>query len=236
VPRRRAKPLGRITKSEAERLAAAFRTGRDQTQSPEVQAMIQAAVQRIHADFARLPVRVEWTKRDPYATFEEMRDQVRSTGVLYIWTGASDVPMWDPETNWKARAIHDWDHISAAFDFTMDGEYQGFRVAAAKIPQLAPLYLSEIALQAAVSVTTSDFAEQQKIVLLNAEELRWAEGLGAYGDQDVGIATWAAVLVTTTSPEEAAMYLGALGYTQRQALQIVEAANIYNALVEGQME
>jgi len=231
----------RLTPAEQKRLADAFLLGVDSTRTPEVEGMIQAAVRSIHTEFARLPVEVRWTKRDPYASYAEMRDQVLSTNVLYIWTGASDVPMWDEKTNWMARAVHDWDHISNQFDFTMDGEFEGFRVAARKNPQLAPLYLSEIAMQAAVANTYGGFATEQKIVLVEDPKLKtWIKQLGGLGGtsgnphgrrrlDDV------AMLLTTTTPTQTMLQLAYAGYSYGDALLLIQAAMNYNALIQGAM-
>jgi len=219
-----------MTPSDSEHLARAFIEGADQTHAPEVEAMIDEAVRRVHLDFEQLPVEVRFVDHDPYASFEEMRDQVQSTGVLYIWTGASDVPMWDEKTNWKARAVHDWDHISAQFDFTMAGEYEGFRVASRKVPQLAPLFLSEIAMQAAVANVYGDFAQAQKIVLLPPEEFQSFRGAPDTPGEYVQMV--AAMRSMMDDPEVAAA-LGAAGV--EGPLMLIEAARIYDAMVEGQL-
>lgn len=195
--------------------------------------MIDAAIAKTRRDFAEIPVNVEFTDFDPYQSYEQMRDQVLSTGTLYIWKGASDVPMWDEETNWMVRAVHDWDHISQAFDFTMGGEYEGFRVAARKAPQLAPLYLSEIAMQAAVVNTYGDFAAAQKIVLLPEEEFRQFRGVDA-PDTPAEMVQTVSAMRSVMSDEEVAAVLGAAGVDG--PLLLIEASRIYDALVEGQLE
>lgn len=223
-----------LSPNEVQRLARAFHFGRDQTHTPQVQAMIAEAIRRINRGFDEIPVRVEFVDWDPYRSMLEMRDQVLSTGVLYIWKGASDVPMWDPLTNWKARAVHDWQHISDQFDFTMDGEYEGFRAAARRAPQLAPLYLSEIALQAAVANTAGQFAADQKIVLLEPEEYRWATGLRGIEDAPPSghdVQTVAAMLAVLPA-DAVAVILGAVG--EPHALTLIEAARAYDAMLEGQ--
>jgi hypothetical protein len=224
-----------LSTQEVHRLARAFHYGKDQTHTPQVRAMIAEAVRRINTGFDEIPVRVEFVDWDPYRSMLEMRDQVASTGILYIWKGASDVPMWDPLTNWKARAVHDWQHIIDQFDFTMDGEYEGFRSAARRAPQLAPLYLSEIALQAAVANTAGQFAADQKIVLLEPEEHRWATGLrgaaAAPSPEDVQMVS---TMLAVMPPETVAAILGALGETN--ALVLIDAARAYDAMLEGQGE
>jgi hypothetical protein len=193
--------------------------------------MIREAVAQVRYDFDALPVEVRFVDSDPYASYAEMRDQVQSTGVLYIWTGASDVPMWDQQTNWMARAVHDWDHISQAFDFTMGGEYEGFRVAARKAPQLAPLYLSEIAMQAAVANIYGDFAAAQKIVLLPEEEFRQFRGVP---DTPAEYVQLVSTMRSVMDDDEIATVLGAAGV--EGPLLLIEAARIYDALAAGQAD
>jgi hypothetical protein len=220
-----------ISLADQKKLADAFVAGRDRTGTREVQDMIKVAARRIHADFEKIPVEVRFTSRDPYKSMAEMRDQVRSTGILYIWTGASNVPMWDPQTNWKARAVHDWQHISEQFDFTMDGEYEGFRAAARKAPRLAPLYFSEIAMQAAVANTHGDFPGAQKIVIPSPEQFRHLRGLEK---APVFSADQVAIMHSVMSEAEIAKLFGALGVDA--PMTRIEAARIYDATVQGQME
>lgn len=154
------------TKAELEILARAYREGMDSLGTPEARAAVDAEVRRIEATFAELTkkVAVKFVAKDPYRSFEEMRDRVRGERQMLVWTGESDTPLWEPVVNWKARAIHDWDHIQHGLDFSMEGEAGAFRVAAARMPGLAPLYLSEIALQAAVYNFYQTFDAQKLVV------------------------------------------------------------------------
>lgn len=230
-----------MTPADAERLARYFQQGADYTQSARVQRMLDAEKRRLHRAFAELPVEVVWVDHDPYGSYQEMRDSVLSSGKLAIWTGASDVPMWDPQTNWMARAVHDWDHISNGFDFSQAGEYEGFRSAARKTPGLAPLYLSEIALQASVFNVTGAFVEAQKIVLLEEPDERWATSLaglsGADPEELAEHVPMAAMLMAELGPDKAAMTLGSDGrWSEADALLLLEAGAIYNAVVAGQLD
>lgn len=225
-----------MDRQDAERLAQFFLDGADQTSSRRVQAMLDAEKRRLHAAFKRIPVDVVFVDEDPYASYLEMRQQVLSTGTLAIWTGASDVPMWDPYTNWLARAVHDWDHIENAFDFSQDGEYEGFRSAARKAPALAPLYLSEIAMQASVANTGGQFPDKQKIVLLDVPAERWATSLRGLDAEDAEGVDLVAMLLGTLGPDKTAMVLGAQGWPLDRSLVLIEAGQVYNALVAGQMD
>jgi hypothetical protein len=153
------------TREELETLAKAYRAAEDETHSERAQKMIDAEVRRVEAAFDELTkkIAISFVSHDPYANFAEMKARVSSERRLFVWTGGSDTPLWEPIHNWKARAVHDWDHLQHGLDFSMEGEAGTYRVSAARMPELAPLYLSEIALQAAV-VNFSQVFEAQKLV------------------------------------------------------------------------
>lgn len=231
-----------ITKQEMARLTAAWNAGRDSTLSPRAQEMIRAEVARINQAFNKLPIRVHFVTHDPYRNFEEMRDQVQGTGTMLVWMGASDTPLWDEVTNWKARAVHDYDHIVQSLDFSMEGEAAAARFSSKRAPGLAPLYLSEIMLQAAVANYTGDFVPQ-KLVLLSEQDERFATELRGVDDaqqkpqqQDVVKLVWetAGLLRLVDSPENAMLHLGARGVGIREATIILEAAQELNRTVDAQ--
>lgn len=176
-----------IHRSELEPLVQAWHASADATQQPQVQAMIREETGRIHRAFAQLPIQVQFVDFDPYDSFEQMRDQVQSSGTMLVWTGASETPLWDPQTNWMARAVHDWDHIVKSCDFSMEGEAAAARAAAQCRPGLAPIYLSEVMLQAAIKNYSGEFVEQKLVVLpeplqryaINLRGLRGTRNMGA---------------------------------------------------------
>jgi hypothetical protein len=170
-----------ITREEQAYLVRAWHAAGDATASPEAQQMIAAEIARVHQAFAQLPISVQFVQHDPYRSFEHMRDQVQSTGQMLVYMGASDTPLWDPQTNWMARAVHDWDHIVKSCDFSMEGEAAAFRHSAACRPGLAPLYLSEIMLQAAIANYEGAFVPQKlvlapEVVQKRARQMRGVQG------------------------------------------------------------
>ena len=187
----------------------------------------KAEVDRIERAFNALRRKVEivFTPDDPYSSYQEMLERVRSERRMFIFTGFSDTPLWTPETNWKARAVHDWDHIQHGIDFSMSGEAAAFRVSASRMPGLAPLYLSEIALQAAVQNFTGDFGAQ-KVVLPEARIDRIARGLGRSPKEAATAAlVWrTAGILAVSGPAGMMMHLKAMGLNQSQATQIGGAA------------
>lgn len=140
-----------ISRADIEDLGRAYIEGEDIAHSPEAKAMAREQAARVHREFDKLRqhIRIEFTDRDPYASFEELIADVQGNQRMKVYTGSSETPLWDERTNWMARAVHDWDHVQAMVDFSLPGELAAYRAAASRAPALSPLYLSEIALQAA---------------------------------------------------------------------------------------
>ncbi len=231
-----------LSPADIERLARAYEAAPDSTNDPRVQAMVRAERARIDAAFAQLPINIEFVDADPYKSFEHMRDQIASTGTMYVYKGGSDTPLWDHRTNWKARAVHDFDHLQKVCDFSMEGEAAAFRSSAQCNPGLAPLYMSEILLQAAVANARGGFA-QQKLVLLPELTSKWAvhlRGLRGMHNAPMGGQPWAAsVLVWTTAgvlrvdtPEAAMIHLRSMGVGFYEAAIIIDAAAQLNSSVD----
>lgn len=226
-----------VTREEIETLAKAYRQGEDQMASPAARAMIDAEVRRIDEAFNELTkkIGVRFVQHDPYRSFEEMRDRVLGERMMLVWTGESDTPLWDPVTNWKARAVHDWDHIQHGLDFSMAGEAGAFRVSAARRPGLAPLYLSEIALQAAVFNAYKVFDPQKLVIPVQANVERVARemrGLRGVRTEDPLMIVWFVygLYERGATDREVMMHLVTIGLKEKQAVQIAAAGR---ALHEG---
>jgi hypothetical protein len=231
-----------LSPADIERLALAYENAPDSTHDPRVQAMVRAERARIDAAFERLPIRVQFVDHDPYKSFEHMRDQIASTGTMYVYKGGSDTPLWDPQTNWKARAVHDWDHLQKVCDFSIEGEAAAFRSSAAQCNALSPIYMSEILLQAAVANARGSFAEQ-KLVLVSPEITRWATHLrGLRGlhtppmggqPQAISVLVWtAAGILRVDTPEAAVAHLRAMGLDFVTIAVIIDAAARLNETVD----
>lgn len=231
-----------LNRHDIERLAQVYETAPDSTYDPRVQEMIAAERVRIARAFDMLPIRVAFVDHDPYSSFEHMRDQIVSTGTMYVYKGGSDTPLWDPHTNWKARAVHDWDHLQKICDFSIEGEAAAFRSSAQCMPQLAPLYMSEILLQAAVANARGAFAEQ-KLVLTSPEIARWAQHLrGLRGmhaapmggrPQDIAVLVWTtAGILRVDTPEAAVIHLRAMGLDFVTVAVVIDAAATLNEKID----
>lgn len=222
-----------ITRAELALLVDAWHAGRDQSNAPLVRDMVAEEVKRIERAYESLTrkISVSFTERDPYPSFEAMVADVMSNHRMLVFTGGSITPLWDPQTNWKARAVHDWDHIQHAADFSMEGEIDVYRHSAARVPGLAPLYLSEIVLQAAVQTLTGVF-EEQKLVLPPGQTIKKVSALShALGQAQLttgssaAMLVWYAATILRFSDYAGAMaHLGRRGVPVEAAVAIVDAA------------
>jgi len=215
-------------------LAQAYLDAPDASRDPRVQEMARAEVVRVERAFEALKrkIQIVFVSHDPYSSFEQLRDQVRSERRMLVYTGGSETPLWSPEANWKARAVHDWDHLEHSADFSFEGEAAMARHASAQTPGLSPLYISEIALQAAVQNYTGNFAAQ-KFVRPTVQVDRVVRSLrGIDAPPPDAEAVWLAAGVLGAIPpmsEQARrtrlmMHLKAHGYTAAQAVVIAYAA------------
>jgi hypothetical protein len=228
-----------ITQDELRVLAEAYLKGKDVSGTRAGQDMAKAYADRVQREFRKLQqkIHIEFTDRDPYKSHEELVQDVISNRRMYVFTGFSDTPLWSPEVNWMARAVHDYDHVAANTDFSLGGEMHAFQVAASKAPLLEPMFLSEIALQAAVSTLTGSFAEgPQKLVMSSPEVTRLA---ARYRRNDPAAAkeaslVWdAAGALKLMSPEELMMQLGAQDVDFEHAVALVLAAETAQDLSRG---
>jgi len=132
---------------------------------PHWQALM-ASTQRLYKRISS-KVKVEFVADNPYPDAARMRDEVKRTGILKIWTGHSDHEVFGPEVNQQFRAVHDYiTHIVCGQDFGLKGELKAYnRHAKLAGPEAVPALFTEVAGQACVAVVTGSFPVQ-KIALL----------------------------------------------------------------------
>ena len=150
-----------------EELGRAYLDGVDISGTPDAKAMVRDAARRVHIQFRDLSRRITitFTEQDPYPNFDALKADVLNNRHMAVYTGESVTPLWNERTNWMARAVHDYDHVEADVDFSLLGEFAAYRHAASKAPLLAPIVLSEVALQAASFHLQGHFSEgPQKLV------------------------------------------------------------------------
>lgn len=209
-----------VSDAEVRRLGEAYLKGRDILSTRRGKDMARAAAEKVHSEFdkVRKKVKVIFTERDPYPDFEALRADVRNNNRMYIYTGHSVTPLWDEQTNWKARAVHDYDHVKEGAGFGLHGEFMAFRASAKKAPQLSDLYMSEIPLQAAAYHLKGDFPDgPQKVVPISPELKRLVNRLGMRQNPSkrrnrnrmANLALDAQTLGKFMTPEDVAMHLGA---------------------------
>jgi len=112
---------------------------------------------------------VEFVDGDPYKDDEDLRNQVKETGVLKVWRGGTSHPIWSPETNLQFRAIHDWmGHIqpSGKPSFGIQGEIASYNAHLHTIPPAArPAMFTEVVGQASYFINYDEFPEQKIAIL-----------------------------------------------------------------------
>lgn len=111
-------------------------------------------------------VDVIFTEEQPYQTAQEMTQQVKETGKLYINNQYSEnlSSGWTEEENWQFRAVHDYIvHIGGKVDFSTRGEIQAFNVHAKLVPPRAlDALFSEVIGQVCYVNVFGDFPDPQK--------------------------------------------------------------------------
>mgnify|MGYP003626057268 FL=1 len=112
-------------------------------------------------------VDVQFVDYDPYPSEVEMCQDAMQNGVLKIWTGGTEHPVFDPELNVKMRAVHDYmTHCQRGTNFTLPGEIASFNGHMKKVPEAAREALfTEVVGQAAYFINYKEFPEQKIVIL-----------------------------------------------------------------------
>lgn len=160
-----------ISDREIKLLGQAYIEGADRSNDREIRDMARAYADKVQRDFRKLKKKIDviFTERDPYQNFGEMEQDVLVNGRMYVYTQFSDVPLWSPEVNIMARAVHDWGHIKHRAQFTQRDEIRAFQATMNELPQFEPLIMSEVALQASSTAILGGFMNKQKIVIPSDE-------------------------------------------------------------------
>lgn len=118
-------------------------------------------------------VDIQFVDYHPYKDAQELRDEVKQTGVLRIATIDAEHDIFDEETNAKFRAIHDYmAHIQAigsrGTEFTLKGELAAYNAHLKTIPQQAiPALFTEVVGQVCANFVQGGVFAEQKICLLD---------------------------------------------------------------------
>jgi hypothetical protein len=112
-------------------------------------------------------VDVQFVPEHPYENAAELRQDVQQNGVLKISTLDAEHDIFDPETNAKFRAIHDYmSHIQRGTEFDAKGEIASYNAHLQTMPPKShPALFTEVVGQACSFIVNGKFPEQ-KIALL----------------------------------------------------------------------
>ena len=137
---------------------------------PAAVASFEAMTPFVEKMFKRIEsvVDVQFVEEHPYENAEELRQDVQQNGVLRISTLDAAHDVFDPATNAKFRAIHDFmSHIQRNTNFDAKGEIASYNAHLQTMPPKSyPALFTEVVGQACTSIVTGAFPEQ-KIALLS---------------------------------------------------------------------
>ena len=137
---------------------------------PAAVASFEAMAPFVEKMFKRIEsvVDIQFVEEHPYENAEELRQDVQQNGVLRISTLDAEHDIFDPTTNAKFRAIHDYmSHIQRNTNFDAKGEIASYNAHLQTMPPKSyPALFTEIVGQACTTIITGAFPEQ-KIALLS---------------------------------------------------------------------
>jgi len=137
---------------------------------PAAVATFEAMTPFVEKMFKRIEsvVDIQFVEEHPYENAEELRQDVQQNGVLRISTLDAEHDIFDPTTNAKFRAIHDYmSHIQRNTNFDAKGEIASYNAHLQTMPPKSyPALFTEIVGQACTTIITGAFPEQ-KIALLS---------------------------------------------------------------------
>jgi len=158
----------------------------EQRAVPHFEAMIPF----VNKMFKRIEAKidVQFVDYHAYSNVEELRDDVFNNGVMKIATVDAEHDVFDPQTNAKFRAVHDYmSHIQAigsrGTDFTLKGEIQSYNTHIKTMPPEAwPALFTEIIGQASTFFYQGGEFAEQKICLLDGFDY---ENIGVVAGYDI---------------------------------------------------
>lgn len=116
----------------------------------------------IRQQWQGIPARIRMTPAE--ITLAQAKHRYIHTGELVVSTANNDHPYLSFIENAMFRAVHDWHHILAGADDTLQGEIAAYYVARSFAPQSIWWMLrSEIVMQAAAYIHFGEY-QQQKLV------------------------------------------------------------------------
>ena len=145
-----------------DKVAACYLAGKETAPSLEDQDYFAGWLE---AEFAKVASMVRFTPRevDP----AQLLIRYANTGQLLISSANNQPAAWmTKQQNARFRAVHDWHHLQAAEPrFDWQGEVEALREACKTAPnQIQWILCSEVALQAAVAISTGFFPSQKTVM------------------------------------------------------------------------
>ena len=112
-------------------------------------------------------VDIQFVDENPYPSEKEMCQDAMKNGVLKIWKGGTEHPVFSPELNIKLRAVHDFmTHCQRNTNFTLQGEIASFNGHMKTVPpSAAGALFTEIVGQASHFIKRGFFPEQKIVIL-----------------------------------------------------------------------
>lgn len=117
--------------------------------------------------FFRFTKHDDFDPEDIEGTFQRHKKRFEESGVISIWTGASEGTIFgDPTINHKFRAWHDYIHLTHNLGYDFIGESITANVQASQLPNdwlfERELVLCEVVGQAQYNMMTGEFVEDQR--------------------------------------------------------------------------
>tara|TARA_R100001082_G_C4342070_1_gene150601 strand:+ start:62 stop:694 length:633 start_codon:yes stop_codon:yes gene_type:complete len=112
-------------------------------------------------------VNVQFVDEDPYPSEREMCQDAMQNGVLKIWKGGTEHPVFNPELNLKLRAVHDYmTHCQRSTDFGLQGEIASYNGHMKTVPpSAAGALFTEVVGQASYFIKRGNFPKQKIAIL-----------------------------------------------------------------------
>ena len=150
----------------------------------------EAMIPFVNKMFKRIEskIDVQFVDYHAYNNVKELRDDVFNNGVMKIATVDAEHDVFDPQTNAKFRAVHDFmSHIQAigsrGTDFSLKGEIQSYNTHLQTMPPAAwPALFTEIVGQASTYFYQGGEFGEQKIALLDGFDY---ENIGVVDGYDI---------------------------------------------------
>ena len=150
----------------------------------------EAMIPFVNKMFKRIESKIDvhFVEEHPYANVKELRDDVFNNQTMKVSTLDAEHDIFDPQTNAKFRAVHDFmSHIQAigsrGTDFSLKGEIQSYNTHLKTMPPASwPALFTEIIGQASTYFYQGGKFGEQKVALLDGFDY---ENIGVVDGYDI---------------------------------------------------